>query len=229
MIQSTDEKRCHSNPIQRSKPVHPAGGFETMSLEKCTGVMGSAREQQLQRLYQDIQNDRQYRNHRMGSIFVPGVGNPHGSVVFVGEAPGREEELQRTPFVGPAGGNLNLLLDRIGWARNRLFITNLVKYRPLTATGGNRKPSLAESRYALGYLLQELVILDSQWVICLGNSSASVLVGRPGLKMSDVNGKVLPWKGRNLFVTYHPSPLNYNNPHRRQELIRDFDKLRCMG
>ncbi|HAA02404.1 MAG TPA: hypothetical protein DCE18_03420, partial [Syntrophobacteraceae bacterium] len=75
-----------------------------MSLEKCTGVMGSAREQQLQRLYQDIQNDRQYRNHRMGSIFVPGVGNPHGSVVFVGEAPGREEELQRTPFVGPAGG-----------------------------------------------------------------------------------------------------------------------------
>jgi uracil-DNA glycosylase len=185
-----------------------------------------AREQQLQQLYQDLQKDRHYRNKRMGTIFVPGVGNPHSLVVLVGEAPGREEELQRLPFVGRAGGNLNALLDHVGWARDRLFITNLLKYRPLSETGGNRKPSLGESRYALGYLLRELTILDSLWVICLGSSAAVVLLGRPGLKMSHINGKVLPWDNRKLFVTYHPSPLNYNNPHRRRELFKSFDYLK---
>ena len=183
------------------------------------------REQQLQQLYQELQKDRHYRSHRMGTIFVPGAGNAYSSVVLVGEAPGREEEQQRLPFVGRAGQNLNALLDYVGWGRDRLFITNLVKYRPLSATGGNRKPTLGESRHALSYLLRELTILDPQWVISLGSSAAAVLLGRPGLKMLDVNGKVLPWNSRRLFVTYHPSPLNYNNPYRRQELFKNFDCL----
>jgi uracil-DNA glycosylase len=187
--------------------------------------MALTKEQQLQQLYQDLQKDRHYRSHRMGTVFVPGVGNPHSSVVLVGEAPGREEEQQRLPFVGQAGQNLNALMGRVGWARDRLFVTNLVKYRPLSESGGNRKPTLGESRHALSYLLRELAILDSQWVICLGSSAAAVLLGRPGLKMFEANGKVLLWNQRKLFVTYHPSPLNYNNPLRRQELFKSFDYL----
>jgi uracil-DNA glycosylase len=188
--------------------------------------MGEEREQQLQQLYQVIRGDNLYRNARMGVVFVPGSGNLQSPVVLVGEAPGREEEIRRQPFVGAAGENLNMLLRHVRWDRNELFITNLVKYRPLTVQGGNRKPSLKESRYALGYLLRELEILNPQWVVCLGSSAASVLMGEPGLKMSVANGKHFRWEKRTLFVTYHPSPLNYNSTHRRREMFSAFERLR---
>lgn len=186
------------------------------------------KERQIHRLYQEIQGDGRYRNERMGTIFVPGVGDTHASAVFIGEAPGREEELQGMPFVGAAGGNLNALLDHICWARERLFITNLIKYRPFSETGANRKPSLKESRYALSYLLRELAIVNPPWVVCLGSSAASVLLGQAGLKMSDINGRILTWDSRKLFVTYHPSPLNYNNPQRKHHLVRDFEYLKSL-
>jgi uracil-DNA glycosylase family 4 len=188
--------------------------------------MGGAKEQQLQRLYREVQTDNRYRNERMGPVFVPGAGNTQSAVVLVGEAPGREEEIQRLPFVGSAGENLNTLLRYVQWVREELFITNLVKYRPFTTKGSNRKPSRQESRYALGYLLRELTILNPQWVVCLGSSAASVLLGQSGLKMASMNGKDFPWNDRTLFVTYHPSPLNYNNPHRRREMLKAFERLR---
>jgi uracil-DNA glycosylase len=190
--------------------------------------MTFTKERQLHRLYQAIQGDSRYRNERMGTIFVPGVGDTHASVVFIGEAPGREEELQGMPFVGAAGGNLNTLLDHVCWARDRLFITNLIKYRPFSETGANRKPSLKESRYALSYLLRELAIVNPPWVVCLGSSAASVLLGQAGLKMSDISGKIRTWDSRKLFVTYHPSPLNYNNPQRKHHLVRDFEYLKSL-
>lgn len=186
------------------------------------------RERQLQQLYLEIQGDKLYRTVRMGVVFVPGTGTVDSPVVLVGEAPGREEEIRRQPFVGPAGNNLNTLLRHVRWVREELFITNLVKYRPLTAQGGNRKPSLKESRFALGYLLRELEILNPRLVVCLGSSAASVLTGQIGLKMAELNGRDFPWDNRTLFVTYHPSPLNYNNPHKNREMFKAFERLRTL-
>ncbi len=187
--------------------------------------MEISRENQLDRLYREIQKDEGYRNDRMGLVFVPGSGNVYSEVVLVGEAPGREEELQGLPFVGSAGANLNALLQHAHWRRERLFITNLVKYRPLTPKGSNRKPSLKEGRYALSYLLRELSILKPRIVVCLGSSAASVLLGQTGLKMTSANGKSFSWNDRMLYVTYHPSPLNYNNPLRRREMLTAFERL----
>jgi uracil-DNA glycosylase len=189
-------------------------------------IMVGGRGEQLDRLYLEVQGDQHYRNEAMGVVFVPGVGNPQSPVVLVGEAPGREEEIQRRPFVGAAGTNLDILLRRIPWTRDDVFITNLIKYRPLTAQGGNRKPSLKEGRYALSFLIRELAILEPRLVVCLGSSAASVLLGWPGLKMASVNGRDFGWHNRTLFVTYHPSPLNYNNPQRRREMIEAFERLR---
>jgi uracil-DNA glycosylase len=196
-----------------------------LALRRVTTV-DTAREEQLAKLYREIRRDPRCRNERMGTVFVPGSGDVYSAVVLVGEAPGREEEVREQPFVGAAGDNLNTLLRHVQWARERLFITNLVKYRPFTAQGSNRKPSPQESRYALGYLLRELAILDPQWVVCLGISAASVLLGRPAMKMASVNGKEFLWQRKTLFITYHPSPLNYNNPHRRGEMLRAFERLR---
>lgn len=181
----------------------------------------------LQKLYHSIQEDPDYRNERMGDVFVAGRGGcADGCLVFVGEAPGREEELRRIPFVGQAGRNLDTLLAGVGLDRERVFITNLLKYRPVNRAGGNRTPSSQESRRALPYLLEELKILLPSLVVCLGLSPARPLLAQPGLKMSRSNGILFREHGLRIFVTFHPSPLNYSIPKKREALWDAFRRLR---
>jgi uracil-DNA glycosylase len=161
----------------------------------------------------------------MGSIFVPGDGSTASPLVLVGEAPGREEEILRRPFVGAAGQNLGRLLLGVGWSREQAFITNLLKYRPLTALGGNRKPSVREARYALPYLLRELRILGPRLVVCLGSSAAVMLLGAPHLKMARANGQCFEEHGMKILVTYHPSPFNHNHPAKKQAMEAAFARL----
>jgi uracil-DNA glycosylase len=187
--------------------------------------VGNRKVQQLDDLYREIQTDGFYRNDQMGSVFVPGVGSTASPLVLVGEAPGREEEILRRPFVGAAGQNLSKLLLGVGWSREQTFITNLLKYRPLTAQGGNRKPSVREARYALPYLLRELRILGPRVVVCLGSSAAAMLLEDPHLKMARANGQFFAAQGMEILVTYHPSPFNHNHPARKQALEAAFARL----
>lgn len=185
--------------------------------------------ERLYHLYERIQRDSGYRSTQMGTVFVPGRGSlAEGAVVLVGEAPGKEEERERAPFVGPAGRNLNELLQAAGIRRDDVFITNLVKYRPLSATGGNRNPSPAESRKALPYLLEELSILAPSLAICLGLSPASALLTEKSLKMAQVNGSLFHRHGLKILVTYHPSPFNYRVPTKREAMQAVFERLREM-
>lgn len=187
--------------------------------------MKDEKAQKLQALCQKIQNDPHYRNEKMGDIFVPGVGPPDAAVVMIGEAPGQEEERERSPFVGAAGRNLNVLLKSIGLHRDRIYITNLVKYRPFDSKGNNRKPTLRESRYALPYLIGELEILTPKVVVCLGSSPAAALLAEPNLKMGKANGVWYEKHGLRILVSYHPSPFNYLNPQRKKALQDTFEKL----
>lgn len=146
-------------------------------------------------------------------------------MVFVGEAPGREEEIELRPFVGQAGKNLDVLLAQVGLEREKLYITNLIKYRPLTNMGGNRSPSAAERQQALPYLRRELEILSPSMVVCLGLSSAKSILGKPDLKMSESNGALFSHQGLKILVTYHPSPFNYLDPRKRAAMIHAFQCL----
>lgn len=178
-------------------------------------------------LYERIRSDPQYRSENMGTTFVPGVGTlDEGSIVFVGEAPGREEERAGRPFVGPAGRNLDTLLAEAGLPRDRVYITNLVKYRPFDVRGENRSPTAAESRRALPYLLDELKILAPRVVVCLGLSAAKALLQDLGLRMAAANGVVFEKEGLKVLVTYHPSPYNYLIPDKRTALHGAFRRLR---
>jgi DNA polymerase len=149
--------------------------------------------------------------------------------VLVGEAPGREEELCRKPFVGPAGRNLGALLAEIGWSRDGVFLTNLVKYRPIDAAGSNRSPAAAEGRYALSFLLEELAILEPSLVLCLGLTAARILLEDKGLKMAQANGSLFSMHGYRITVTFHPSPFNYHVPSKRAALVEAFHRLRHLS
>ncbi len=178
-------------------------------------------------LYDRIRNDPDYRTGSMGTIFVPGTGAFQAKpLVFIGEAPGRDEERAEQPFVGAAGRNLNTLLEEVGISRNDVFITNLIKYRPMTPRGENRSPTTRESRYALPYLIQELRILIPRAIVCLGLSSAKALLEDSDLRMGAANGVFFEAHGYRILVTYHPSPYNYKIPEKREAMRRAFQLLR---
>lgn len=165
----------------------------------------------------------------MGRVFVPGEGAVDGHrLVLIGEAPGRDEEKFQRPFVGAAGRNLTRLLNEIGLIRQDVYITNLVKFRPMTARGSNRSPTVLEQRRAIADLREELEILLPDLVVCLGLPAAKTLLGDPGLKMNIVNGLSFRQLSYQTIVTYHPSPLNYCSPAKRDALHAAFLRIRSM-
>lgn len=180
----------------------------------------------LEDLYSRIRKDPSYRNSKMADVFVPGRGDLNKArVVLVGEAPGRNEEIAGLPFVGAAGKNLDTLLQTAGLSRDDLFITNVIKYRPVDPQGKNRNPTSAESDKALPFLLEELQILQPKLTVCLGRCPARTLLGGYPI-MSKMNGEIFSKHGLRIMVTYHPSPFNFMIAKKREEMHRAFMLLR---
>ena len=157
---------------------------------------------------------------------VPGTGNYHSDIIFVGEAPGRNEDLQGKPFVGTAGQILSEALEYAGFARDQVYITNVVKCRP----PNNRQPIAEERTACRPYLSEELEIIKPKIICILGNTAYSSLLD--GSAITKNRGKIVKSNGRLYFVTVHPAAIIYN-PGLRQVLKDDFvllaqalDKLR---
>jgi uracil-DNA glycosylase len=183
------------------------------------------RAKKLEALYARICKEPQYRNDKMAEIFVPGKGSlKDGLVVFVGEAPGRNEEKLGVPFIGAAGKNLDTLLKISKLSREDIFITNVIKYRPVTPDGKNRSPSTSEIGKALPYLLEELEILSPTLIVCLGLCPARTLIGGSPV-MEKANGTICRQSGMDIMVTYHPSPFNYMIAKKREAMMGAFKFL----
>ena len=157
---------------------------------------------------------------------VPGIGNVKSDVIFVGEAPGRNEDLQGKPFVGTAGQILSEALEFAGFTRDQVYITNVVKCRP----PNNRQPITEERNACRQYLSEELNIIKPKIVCILGNTAYSSLLD--GSEITKNRGKLVENNGQLYFVTVHPAAVIYN-PGLRQVLKDDFvflsqtlDKLR---
>lgn len=155
---------------------------------------------------------------KQATQIVFGDGNPDAELVFVGEAPGKNEDLQGKPFVGAAGKFLNEMLESIGLDRKDIYITNIVKYRP----PNNRDPLPEEKTAFLPYLNQQLDIIQPKLIVTLGRHSMEVLL--PGLKISQVHGQPKRYKGRVYLPLYHPAAALYNGGL-RQTLIDDFSNI----
>jgi uracil-DNA glycosylase family 4 len=145
------------------------------------------------------------RLHEGRSRAVPGEGDPDTEVVFVGEGPGLNEDREGRPFVGRAGGLLVRLLAHIGWRREDVFITNVVKCRP----PDNRDPQPDEIAACAGYLRRQLEVLDPAVVVTLGRHSMATFM--PGARIGQVHGTTVPAdpatgaRDALVFAMYHPA------------------------
>ncbi|HEY5806091.1 MAG TPA: uracil-DNA glycosylase [Candidatus Saccharimonadales bacterium] len=155
---------------------------------------------------------------KMATNLVPGEGSPNAKVMFIGEAPGKNEDLTGKPFVGAAGKFLNELLASIGLEREDVFITSIVKYRPPK----NRDPKPVEKMAFWPYLKAQVEVIDPMLIVTLGRHGTNSFL--PELKIGEVHGKPQQWEGRTLLPLYHPAAVLYNRPL-RQTLFDDFETI----
>jgi uracil-DNA glycosylase family 4 len=149
---------------------------------------------------------------------VMGDGNADADVVFIGEAPGKNEDEQGLPFVGAAGKFLNEMLETIGLKRSDVYITNIVKYRP----PNNRDPQPDEKAAFLPFLRAQLEVIQPKLIVTLGRHSMDSLL--PGLQISKVHGQPKRYSGWVYMPLFHPAAALYNGAM-RQTLIDDFAKI----
>jgi DNA polymerase len=135
---------------------------------------------------------------------VPGKGNFNSDVIFIGEAPGRNEDLQGEPFVGIAGKKLSIALENVGISRDEIYITNTVKCRP----PNNRVPSTIERESCKEYLQREIEIIKPKIICVLGNTAFGSILG--GSEITKFRGKVGRKDNQLYFITIHPAATIYN-------------------
>lgn len=153
------------------------------------------------------------RTRALGSLrdqFVFATGNPDADLMFVGEAPGMEEEKKHRPFVGPAGQLLDKIIKVMGLERDDVYISNIVKFRPSTGAGSqgssNRKPTAEEMATSVGYVLEEIEVVQPRAIVALGGTAMEGLLGLEG-GVARNRSQFHTLRGIPVLVTYHPSYL----------------------
>lgn len=140
--------------------------------------------------------------HSTRTNTVPGQGNPAPEIMFIGEAPGEDEDLQGLAFVGRAGQLLTRMIERMGLTRDEVFIANILKCRP----PDNRKPLPGEMSRCLPYLREQVAILNPRVIVALGGTAVHGLLGLE-TGITRMRGKWMSFNGIDLMPTFHPSYL----------------------
>jgi len=149
---------------------------------------------------------------------VPGKGKFDAEVIFVGEAPGRNEDIHGEPFVGAAGKRLDMILEDTGINREDVYITNIVKCRP----PNNRNPLENEILACKNYLMKQIEIINPRIIVTLGKYALLHFI--PNGKISLDHGRNIPWKNRILYPIYHPAAALYN-PKILETLKLDMSRI----
>ncbi len=154
---------------------------------------------------------------------VPGEGNPDADILFIGEAPGKKEDIEGRPFIGASGKFLSEMLTSIQLKREDIYITNIVKYRPPE----NRDPLPQEVADCAEWLQEQINIIQPKLIVTLGRYAMEHFL--PGKKISEVHGQsftqhIPGLRQQTVFVLYHPAAALYNGSL-RQTLIEDFKKI----
>jgi uracil-DNA glycosylase len=155
---------------------------------------------------------------------VFGVGNPDADLMFIGEAPGMDEDQQGEPFVGRAGKLLTRILKAMNFAREDVYIANILKCRPDTPSGsfGNRQPTPTEMQTCRPYLVEQIEIIRPSVLVALGAVAVEGLLGMRGT-MRELRGRWHTYNGIPLMITYHPAYLLRNQaPSEKRKVWEDM-------
>lgn len=180
--------------------------------------MSEDRAERLQAIAQEIQGCTACRLYQRTTHAVPGYGNVHAEIMFIGEAPGAEEDRQGLPFVGRSGQYLDYLLNLIGLRREQVFITNVVKHRP----PDNRDPAPDEIHACKAFLDRQFEIIDPLVVATLGRFSMARYF--PNGKISVIHGKPKYADNRAYYPLFHPAAV-LRNPDLRRDMEADIRRL----
>jgi uracil-DNA glycosylase family 4 len=184
-------------------------------------VETTRKQEKLIRLHKGIRRCRRCPLYRNRTHAVPGEGPASARIIFIGEAPGREEDLQGLPFVGRSGKFLNSLLESIGLSRQQVYITSSVKCQPLE----NRTPHIDELMICkLNWLDIQISLINPQIVVLLGKTSLKQILGQIG-NLSFFHGQLFHRNGRSYFATFHPAAA-MRFPDIRGKTKQDFKKLK---
>jgi len=187
------------------------------------GASAEERREELVALYKEVQVCEKCPLHETRTKAVFGAGDADADLMFVGEAPGAEEDRQGLPFVGRAGQLLNQMLEEIGMSREDVFIANVLKSRP----PGNRDPQPLEIETCRPYLFEQIRLIEPKVVCTLGNFATKLLSGNPaGITRVHGEPQVHELGGRAVFLLpiFHPAAA-LRTPAVKEKLRGDFATL----
>jgi DNA polymerase len=193
-------------------PVPPSGPSLFESVDKI-------KDDSLLKIRGDIGDCTRCKLHKGRNKIVFGDGNPKAKLVFVGEGPGADEDMQGLPFVGRAGKLLTQMIEAMGLQRKDVYICNVVKCRPPE----NRAPEPDEVATCSPFLLRQIDVIRPKVIVCLGAVAAKTLL-ETTRGISQFRGQWLEWRGHKLMATYHPAYL-LRNPNAKGEVWKDLQKV----
>lgn len=194
-------------------------GVKELPAQKVGGQEPLSKTETLEDIRADIGECTRCRLHLGRTHIVFGEGNPHAALMFVGEGPGRDEDIQARPFVGRAGQLLTKIIEAMKFGRSDVYIANIVKCRP----PDNRQPMPDEAAMCGQFLYRQIAVVNPKVIVCLGSVATQYLL-QTDKKISSLRGHFTEWRDIQVMPTYHPAYL-LRNPEMKKEVWRDMKKV----
>lgn len=221
------EESKHQKDIEKEQsPIKPKpinkkeDSKETTRIKESTVNPNWKEAKSLEELKEYIKDCSECKLGLTRNKFVFGSGDNNADLMVIGEAPGADEDAQGLPFVGRAGKLLTKILESVGFAREEVYIANIIKSRP----PGNRRPEADEIKKCEPYLKKQIELINPKFILSLGLTSIDTLL-KTKHKMMDIRGRILEYEGRKLICTYHPAAL-LRNPKLKRATWEDMKELR---
>jgi DNA polymerase len=216
----TAEESVAAGPSPTSEPNRAPAHDEG---EAVPVMIARSPEEALQAIRSEIGDCTRCKLHRLGRRqIVFGVGNPSADLMFVGEAPGADEDVQGIPFVGRAGQLLTKIIEAIGLRRDEVYIANVIKCRPPE----NRNPEPDEVETCEPFLFQQIDRIQPKVIVALGTFAAKALLKTQD-PISRLRGRAFDYRGATLIPTFHPAFL-LRSPERKRDVWEDMKKVRAL-
>ena len=207
--------------VRAGAPAPPPGGEPAEPSREPGAPTGAAGSTPLEAVREELGDCTRCKLHGLGRRqIVFGVGSPTADLMFVGEAPGRDEDTEGIPFVGRAGQLLTRIIESIDLSRDQVYIANVIKCRPPS----NRDPEPDEVAQCEPFLLQQIDVIAPRVIVALGKFAAQALL-QSTAPISRLRGRVYDYRGAKLVPTFHPAYL-LRNPSGRRDVWEDMKTVR---